>query len=114
MTLQEFQSKYNFHDSFFESMKYDEHNAELVLIINFAFWMQKDFPDGNEENGLLKVTFHNVTDYKCKGGDPSGNFVGILNTASDGDTFIFNMFDDESGDFIELSIKSPDVSAEKL
>ena len=43
MTLKEFEAKYYLHDSFIERLNYDTSNATLTLVINFAFWMQKDY-----------------------------------------------------------------------
>lgn len=51
MTLKEFAANYYLHDSFIESLTYDTANAILTLTINFAFWMQKDFREGEEEKG---------------------------------------------------------------
>lgn len=114
MTLNKFGVIFTFHDSFIESIKYDEFKGELILLVNFAFWMQKDFVPGSEENGLLKVTFHDVLEYKCNEGDPAGESVGILNTVIHEDGVTFNLLDDESGTFMELDIKSKAVDVEKV
>lgn len=114
MKLKEFEDRYFFHDSFIESMNYDKDKASLTLIINFAFWMQNDFVKGDEENGLLEVTFHNVKSYECKDGDPTGDFVGILTTDVDQDTFVFNLLDDASSNFMKLRITATSVEAKKL
>ncbi len=78
MTIREFLDKYNLHDSYFEKVTYNEGLKTLILIINFAFWMQEDYVDGNPENGKLQVVFKNVNFYSCNGGDPCGEFVGII------------------------------------
>lgn len=109
MTLKDFESRYNFHDSYIESMSYDESKRSLTLIINFAFWIQEDFVEGEKENGLLEVKFYNVANYECEGGAPVGNFVGILDTAVEDDCIVFNLLDDENATFMELRIVSTSV-----
>lgn len=114
MTLKEFEAGYCLHDSCIESLSYDNANAALTLIIYFAFWMQKDFVEGEEENGLIKVTFHNVTSYECDGGDPASNFAGILNTAADENKIVISLFDDENDVYMEMKISAAAVYVQKL
>ncbi len=114
MTLKEFEVKYYLHDSFIESLNYDTSNATLTLVINFAFWMQKDFVEGEEENGLIEVTFRNVANYACEGGDPAGDFVGILNAVVDEDKIVISLLDDENEAYIEMKITSGAVDVRKL
>lgn len=114
MTLKEFEVKYYLHDSFIESLNYDTSNATLTLVINFAFWMQKDFVEGDEENGLIEVTFRNVENYACEGGDPAGDFVGILNAVVDEDKIVISLLDDENEAYIEMKITSGAVDVRKL
>ena len=95
MTLKEFEARYYLHDSFIESLNYDNANAKLTIVLNFAFWMQKDFVEGEEENGLLEVAFRNVTSYTCDDGDPAGDSVGILITAVYEDCIVIILLDDE-------------------
>lgn len=114
MTLKEFEAKYYLHDSFIESLNYDTTNATLTLIINFAFWMQKDYVEGEEENGQIEVVFRNVASYECNGGDPSGDFVGILNAVADDSRLTISLLDDENDDYIEMRISSSAVDVRKL
>ena len=113
MTLKDFESQYNFHDSFIKSMSYDESKRSLTLVFNFAFWMQKDFVEGEEENGLLEATFHNVTSYEREGGNPVGDFVGVLNTAVEDGCISFNLLDDKNAVFMKLKIVSSSVEVKK-
>lgn len=114
MTLKEFEANYYLHDSFIESLNYDAANAKLTLVINFAFWMQKDFVEGEEENDLLEVAFRNVTSYTCNGGDPTGDSVGILNTAVNEDCIVISLLNDENGAFFEMKITAAAVDVKKL
>lgn len=114
MTIKEFAANYYLHDSFIESLTYDTTNATLVITINFAFWMQKDFREGEKENGLIEVTLHNVTSYECNGGDPAGDFVVILNAVADNSGIIISLLDDENDDYFEMKITATVVDVKKL
>ena len=114
MTLKEFASNYYLHDSFIESLVYDRSNAVVTLVIGFAFWMQKDFVEGDAENGLIEVTFHNVANYERFGGDPAGDFVGILNAIAYEDSIVISLFDDVNEVYIEMRISSTSVDVRKL
>ena len=114
MTLKEFEANYYLHDSFIESLNYDTANAKLTLVINFAFWMQKDFEEGEEENGLIEVTFRNVTSFVSDGGDPAGDFVSVLNTAVNEDGVAISLLDDENGACTEMKITAAEVDVKKL
>ena len=114
MTIKEFAADYYLHDSFIESLNYNTSNATLTLVINFAFWMQKDYVEGEEENGQIEVVFRNVTSYECNGGDPTGDFVGILNAVADDSSLTISLLDDENDDYIEMKISSSEVDVTKL
>ena len=109
MTLEEFQERYYFHDSDIQSLTYDADSSTLTLVIDFAFWMQISFIEGQEETGLIEVTFRNVSSYECEGGDPTGVFVGILNTEVKDGCLVFHMSDGMSLDYIELRVRAAEV-----
>ena len=109
MQIYDFIKNYNLHDSFFEDVSYDEHMRVVVLNINFAFWMQKSYVDGNPENGIIRVVFHNVREYSCNGGDPTGPFVGILGAELAGDGIIIKLLDDETNECFDMRIVSDHV-----
>lgn len=109
MTLEEFKSKYYLHDSFIERMYYSADNSTLTLVVNFAFWMQNNYMQGDDENGLIEVTFYDVSNYECKHGDPTGDFVGILDAQVANNTLTLSLLDDETGDYLELNITSTSV-----
>ena len=114
MTLKEFESRYQLHDSYIESMRYDENSTTLTLVIDFAFWMQKDFKEGDEENGLIEVVFHNVKEHECDNGDPAGDFVSILGAKADENSLIISLIDDECNDYMELRVIAENVEVKKV
>ena len=109
MTLEEFQQRYYFHDSGFKSLTYDPDNATLMIVVDFAFWMQISFIEGQEETGLIEVTFRNVLSYECEGGDPTGVFVSIMETEFKDGRYACYMFDDMAREDIELRVCASEV-----
>lgn len=67
--------------------------------------MQKSYKDGEPENGIIRVTFRDVTEYQCHG-EPTGAFVGILSTEIHNNELIIGLFDDETSDFFEMTINA--------
>ena len=63
MKIQEFVSNYIMHDSLIESIEKESNNTTIIMVINFAFWMQKSYEENDPETGLLKVIFHNVSEF---------------------------------------------------
>ena len=61
MTIKDFAEKYNLHDSGIEKIFYDTEHKKLVLTIEFCFWMQNWFVEGEQSNGKISATFENVS-----------------------------------------------------
>ena len=113
VTLKEFESRYQLHDSYIESMSYDEKSTTLTFVINLALWMQKDYVEGGAENEVIEVTFHNVKDYECENGDPAGEFVSILRASSENNQFVIRFIDDINVGYFELKFFSDSVDVKK-
>ena len=52
MTLTEFYNKYNLHDSFIESLRYNKELQTLVLEITLSFCMQQSNKKGKPKNDV--------------------------------------------------------------
>ena len=63
MTIQELATNYNMHDSLIDSFSVDDQEKTIRIIIDFAFWMQDNYSEGDPETGPLNVTFLNVSNY---------------------------------------------------
>lgn len=111
MKPSEFVSRYNLHDSFIESVASNPTDCALTLRIHFAYWMQKDYQHECPETGILIITFHNVRQYQCEDGDPTGRFVGILDAESQADSITINLLDDETGHCFCMLITADDITA---
>ncbi len=111
MTMKEFLDKYYLHDSFFNTVDYNPSKRELTLLIDFCFWMQDDYVEGEPENGFLRAVFHDVESYSCPDGDPCGKFTGILEAEinEQGECVIL-ISDDAANNCFEMHISARDVT----
>ena len=57
MTIESFVKHYNLHDSYITSVEYSVDSHCVLLFIDFAFWMQESYKDGEPENGIIQVEF---------------------------------------------------------
>ena len=112
MKLTEFVKSYNFHDSYIETIEYNEKEEEITAVIHFAFWMQDGYVVGTPETGLIRVLFKGVKKYICENGDPAGAFVGILGSEIIDGELVINFVDDESVEYFEMKISAEEVFVE--
>ena len=64
MTIQEFREKYYLHDSSIEKIDFDADKKVLTMKIEFCFWMQNWYDKTTPKNGLIAVTFENVSRFE--------------------------------------------------
>ena len=64
MTIQEFREKYYLHDSSIEKIDFDADKKVLTMKIEFCFWMQNRYDKTTPKNGLIAVTFENVSRFE--------------------------------------------------
>lgn len=102
MTLQELQRNYYFHDSCPSSIIYDPEQQTLTIQMDFCFWAQEGYKEGEPENGPLTLTFHDVSGYEGPTG--GSDCWGILDAECDGDGFFISMDDPIHGGYYELRI----------
>ena len=120
MTITEFEEKYYLHDSTIEKIDYDANNKRLTLTIDFCFWMQIWYDKETPENGLISVTFDNVSYYVYENYDPSKLFSDytpeILQTKIDYDgilniyTFEFVRYEPGEDLYPVMKIKADNVT----
>ena len=61
MTIEEFAERYYLHDSSLEKVEFDADKKFLALTIEFCFWMQDWYDKSEPSNGLIRVTFKDVS-----------------------------------------------------
>ena len=74
LTVTEFEEKYYLHDSTIEKIEYNAVDKILKLEIDFCFWMQNWYNPEEFPDGLIAVTFENVSFYEYENYDPSKLF----------------------------------------
>lgn len=120
MTVAEFEKKYYLHDSSIDKIDYDIDNKKLTLTIDFCFWMQDWYEETLPKNGLITVTFENVSCYTYEDYDPSKLFSDftpeILQTELDADgrliiyTFEFVRYEPGEDLYPVMKIKADNVT----
>lgn len=113
MTAHDFVKNYIMHDSLIDSIEVLDAGRTLVLMIDFAFWMQVGYNENDPETGLLQVTFSDVSDYSIPK-DADWNEISILEATASGNTVKFSLMNDMTDAYLELIICSEQIVAEKL
>lgn len=57
MTLTDFKSKYNLVGSLLENITTNKELDSITLEIDFCYWQQTDFIDGDKETGIVELHF---------------------------------------------------------
>lgn len=57
MTLTDFKSKYNLVGSLLENITINKELDSITLEIDFCYWQQTDFIDGDKESGIVELHF---------------------------------------------------------
>lgn len=103
MTIKELFENYEFHDSLLTKVNFDVDKKELIMDINLCNYEQKDFKEGDDENIDIAIKFSGCESYD--------GLLGVLDTHSILETILnnekqitFNVMDDMSNDYYELSI----------
>lgn len=110
MTIQNFADEYYLHDSYFEDVLYDESSATVVMKINFCFWMQDKFKEGDDENGIMVAEFKEVSSFSYDGGEIDYESIGILKAYVKQDRIVFALLDDFNDEYHELSFAANRVN----
>lgn len=61
MNLHELRDRYYFHDSSIVKVAFDAEKNFLTLEISFCFWMQEWYDKNEPSNGLIRLTFMDVS-----------------------------------------------------
>ena len=63
MTLSEFVSKYNYHDSTVCNLRHNQEDSSVTLEMELPWWNQRQFKEGDREIEKKTFRFLNVTRY---------------------------------------------------
>lgn len=103
MTLYELREKYYFHDSSIVKVDFDADKKVLTLKISFCFWMQEWCDESEPTNGLIRLTFEDVSIFEYDEDITERIF-------SDIDSEIQEAELDTDGNLVFFSVETPDFS----
>lgn len=107
MTLQEFTTKYNFHDSLLENITYNAESSELILLIDFCYWMQENYNNEEPETGMISVIFKNVFDFSGLEGECDD--YSILHIKLIGGKINIGVLDDFNDEYYTITFYADEV-----
>lgn len=108
MTIYELLNTYYLHDSLVEKILYENNTVELT--IDFCFWMQEGYREGDPETGIIHLRFLDVRNMS----GPIGNIndYSILETDYHDRCFSLLLMDDFNNTCYELKIISSSETLE--
>ncbi len=61
MLIKEFVKKHNLHDSLLESIEADKATKTVKLTVDYCYWQQADYCEGQTETGIVHILFSDVS-----------------------------------------------------
>lgn len=113
MNLNDFVNNYILHDSLIDKIELLGDNTTIVLWLDFAFWMQKDYNETAPETGILKVTFSDVSSYLIPE-NVNWNEISILETTIENGNIKFLLINDMTDEPLEIIICAGNVTTETI
>ena len=104
MTLYELRERYYFHDSSIVKVDFDADKKILTLEIFFCFWMQEFYDKNEPSNGLIRLTFEDVSLFEYDDDIANRIFPDEL------DSEILEGELDEERNLVFFSVETPDFS----
>ena len=113
MTAHDFVKNYYMHDSLIDNVEVLDNGRTIVLWVDFSYWMQEEYKEGDPDTGKLKITFYDVENYSIPE-NVNWTEISILDSFDLEGKVKFNMVNDDTDDFLVLSICSNRILVEAL
>ncbi|MBR4261165.1 MAG: hypothetical protein IKQ33_04360 [Clostridia bacterium] len=113
MNKQDFVNNYNMHDSLINDISYSKEKNEFIMVIDFAFWMQKNYQPNKPETGLIKVKFSNLKKIIVPE-DMKLDDISIIQTLIENDSLKFSLMNDITDEYLEIIIDSDNIEISEL
>jgi hypothetical protein len=108
VTITNFLKKYNLHDSLLEKIDVYPEQQTLVLTVDYCYWQQNEYRDGEAETGIVIITFSGVKEFFCD--DHEINSDEIIACTDDGDDrLMIQVASDITGNVHTLIVSAEDV-----
>ncbi len=108
MTIKEFTDHYYMHDSLINNIIFDKDHSTVIMNLDFAFWMQDTYVEGDPETGSLTLSFYGVTSYDCPE-EIDFTKCSILDARYGNSTIILFMLNDFTDEDFEIRISAASV-----
>lgn len=112
MKLTEFKRRYNLIGSLLENIIVDKGVNSVTLEIDFCYWQQADFVDGNKETGIVKLCFSECGDYNIS--NHKINSDEIVDVEITDDTIDICVENDLTNDYYHIIISSSNAELTEL
>lgn len=109
MTQQEFITKYNFHDSLIDDVSFDAVSKQVVMRIDFAYWMQEWYTEDMAETDTLTIIFNEVSQFVCPE-DVPWEQISIIQASLENDNIKFALMNDITDGYLDIFIKCKSIS----
>lgn len=110
MTTVEFARRFTLHDSIVKRIEYKQENRELHMILDFCWWMQKDYDESTSAPDMIELAFHGVPAYKgLQGAVDDYSILGL--ETKDGEVSI-TLLDDYHDQQYKMAFRSDEVTME--
>lgn len=112
MKLTDFKKRYNLIGSLLENIIVDKVINLVTLEIDFCYWQQTDFVDGDKETGMVELRFSECVD--CDISDHKINSDEIVKVEVVGNTIDICVESDLTNDYHHIVISSSNVELIEL
>lgn len=109
MTLQEFLTKYNFHDSLIDDVSFDTVSKKVLMRIDFAYWMQEWYTENSAETDTLTIIFNEVSQFICPDDVPWEQISILQASLEENDTIKFALMNDITDGYLDVFIKCKSI-----
>ena len=112
MNIKNFLATYDLHDSLITKIT---HNDDIVNFeLEFCYWRQEGYKDGEPETGIIELRFTNVQ--RFENGIQLGDidYYSILEARIENDTIILNILDDFNDAYYTISLEAKEVIVSKI
>lgn len=112
MTIQNLIEEYYLHDSLITKITYENNTVKIEL--EFCYWLQKDYKEGEKETGMLEIAFFNVSHFDY--GDVIGeiDYFSILETKHENDILYIDILDDFNDEYYTISLQANEVTVKEI
>lgn len=107
MTIKNFISNYELHDSLLEKVTYNTESSELILSIDFCYWMQENYDNEEPETGMINIIFKNV--FEFSGFEGECDDYSILHTKFIDGKISMGVLDDFSNEYYTITFYADEV-----